>query len=839
MCYQEKQLSIINGPAEQSENQSHIKSSHQFVSHASWWLDFYSMAGRKSENQDSLIITTCLTGYLPKASKQNEIRDNVRDNSSLIAPLNKSANQYNVDSRITDNYPRKRGNLNHETNINQCYHSLTDKSPADNIQKAIDSSKLPVLAVLSDGVSACQFPKQASQIAVEITVEAIIEGLQKLQQQSVIEPSHFGKDAYKVILDDDSVAGIIKSALIKANDSMYFSQAYQRVPPLLATMSGVLCIGDRVHLFHTGDSRIYRVGADNLTVLTEDHRIHHGQDKGALSAAIGADSRLDLQQMVFTLHQNEYLALMTDGVYEFIDPVEMQFEFSAAVSHLENTPDWNQLTHWQLSRHLCHIALTEGSNDNLSMIMIGMGAPPSPNTESKAQLKINSEKTVTSNKPNNLTVFTNKSDLTVLKDKDKSNISDDIDGLMLTQSRQMDADKHNDTRNEHDNDGLSDDKYSSVQLDRSTTLSNDRSLNDREARLFSDSTIAPTRYQLPTGLEVGDQVDGLIVDSIIARTARSEVYLVHDNVGNQYALKSPSLMTVDDGHYLRDFLKERKIGLSLSKHRRAGEVAYNQANPNQSPKSSENNTQVPVGSGLSESGLLRYYPVPASSTYLYHLTEYIEGESLRAFMERNGPCDVWQTYDLLTKIGMAVRVMHRNYLLHQDIKPENILLTKSGAVKLIDFGSVASSIIRDNTRPPVGDLHYAAPEYYTDAPKGVSSDLFSIAVIGFELLTGERPFASRRLMSAHDALIVPTDLLQRKRVPATSQQALLRALHRNTNARHQAIGEFLQDFNPDNSASLSDPQPLIKRNPLLVWHGICLIQSIIIILLLIKYLPTS
>lgn len=116
-------------------------------------------------------------------------------------------------------------------------------------------------------------------------------------------------------------------------------------------------------------------------------------------------------------------------------------------------------------------------------------------------------------------------------------------------------------------------------------------------------------------------------------------------------------------------------------------------------------------------------------------------------MDRQAPFDIWQTYDLLTKIGMAVRVMHRNYLLHQDIKPENILLTQSGAVKLIDFGSASSSILKDSTRPPNGDLHYAAPEYYTDAPKGVHSDLFSIAVIGYELLTGELPFSSQDLMN--------------------------------------------------------------------------------------------
>ena len=228
--------------------------------------------------------------------------------------------------------------------------------------------------------------------------------------------------------------------------------------------------------------------------------------------------------------------------------------------------------------------------------------------------------------------------------------------------------------------------------------------------------------------------------------------------------------------------------------------------------------------------------MPASTTYLYHLTEYIEGESLRDFIDRHAPCDVWQTYDLLTKIGMAARVMHRNYLLHQDIKPENVLLTKSGAIKLIDFGSASSSILKDSTRPPNGDLHYAAPEYYTNAPKGVHSDLFSIAVIGYELLTGQLPFGSQELMNPQQALVMPTKLLRQHNVPATSQQALIRALHPNTKVRYQAIGEFLQDFNPDNSTRSRDSEPLIKSNPLLVWHGICFVQTVIIFLLLWAYL---
>jgi protein phosphatase len=360
----------------------------------------------------------------------------------------------------------------------------------------------------------------------------------------------------------------------------------------------------------------------------------------------------------------------------------------------------------------------------------------------------------------------------------------------------------------------------------------------------SDSSHAQdiNHYRLPTGLAVGAQVDSFVVKKIIARTARSEVYLVEDNDQHAFVLKSPSLNVIADGHYLREFLKERKIGLSLSKHKRIGEPAYNQVNPN-SVSSHDALLTSDVSKKLNAtfnasnaSGLLRYYPVPASSTYLYHLTEYIEGESLRVFMDRQAPCDIWQTYDLLTKIGMAVRVMHRNYLLHQDIKPENILLTQSGAVKLIDFGSASSSILKDSTRPPNGDLHYAAPEYYTDAPKGVHSDLFSIAVIGYELLTGELPFSSQDLMNPSASLIVPAERLRQNRVPATSQQALMRALHSSTQARYQAIGEFLQDFNPDNSNDIRDPEPLIVRHPLLVWHSICFIQFVIIISLLIYFL---
>lgn len=682
------------------------KQTNQVSSHdadvALWLPDFFTMAGRKADNQDSLLITTCLPYGFPSLSS----------------------------SALHGAHP---------------------------------SFTAPLLVLMADGVSACQFPKQASQSVINTVTHHITSKLAEMVQTDRVQANEISNESQEQSpnplhsFDDNQIAIVIKEAVHQANDALYFPQAYERLPALLSTLSGLLCIGDRIHLFHTGDSRIYRIGIDSMVLLTKDHHIHHGRDKGALSAAIGADTRVELQQSVFTLHQNECLALMTDGVYESITPAELQFELCAAVQAMHQSVACpNQIIdHLQMSQRLCEHAFSESSHDNLSVIMLGM----------------NDE---------------------IIKSK---------------------------THRETDN---------GIALDQGVD---------------SDSSHAQdiNHYRLPTGLAVGAQIDNFVVKKIIARTARSEVYLVEDNDQHSFVLKSPSLNVIADGHYLREFLKESKIGLSLSKHKRIGEPAYNQVNPN-SVSSHDALLTSDVSKKLNAtfnasnaSGLLRYYPVPASSTYLYHLTEYIEGESLRVFMDRQAPCDIWQTYDLLTKIGMAVRVMHRNYLLHQDIKPENILLTQSGAVKLIDFGSASSSILKDSTRPPNGDLHYAAPEYYTDAPKGVHSDLFSIAVIGYELLTGELPFSSQELMNPSASLIVPAERLRQNRVPATSQQALMRALHSSTQARYQAIGEFLQDFNPDNSNNTRDPEPLIIRHPLLVWHSICFIQFVIIISLLIYF----
>ncbi|MDO5769691.1 MAG: protein phosphatase 2C domain-containing protein, partial [Psychrobacter sp.] len=436
---------------------------HHSATDALWWFDFCTMAGRKRENQDSILITTCL----PYLASGFQVRGFQESTTQTDISLSKARAITTVESGKP---------------------------------KAPNAKQRPLLVILADGVSACQFPKQASRQAVTIIARKVTHGLMVLaQQQSQSNllaqselPSDVTLEALSNDFDDDQVASLIKAAVNKANDALYFSQAYQRVPPLLSTVSGVLCIGDRIHLFHTGDSRIYRVGADSLTVLSHDHRVHHGQDKGALSAALGADTVVDLQQSVFTLHQNESLALMTDGVFEHIDATELQFELCSASTKLfeqQQSQYQHQSQHdsIKISKPLCQYAFNEGSNDNLTMVAMGMTA------------------------------------------------LGPLTGSALPSMPNQKANSKTDTN----------DKTNEVELDETE--------GDSEVDQI-------TRYKLPIGLQVGEKIDGFVVTEIIARTARSEVYLVEDLEGREFVLKSPSVNTVGDGDYLREFLKERKIG---------------------------------------------------------------------------------------------------------------------------------------------------------------------------------------------------------------------------------------------------------------------------------------
>src|SRR5690606_6309228 len=127
-------------------------------------------------------------------------------------------------------------------------------------------------------------------------------------------------------------------------------------------------------------------------------------------------------------------------------------------------------------------------------------------------------------------------------------------------------------------------------------------------------------------------------------------------------------------------------------------------------------------------------------TYLYHLTEHVRGPTLAQLIKERNPIPIRDTVEIIDQVIKGVRAFHRKDTLHQDIKPENIVVGHGGAVKIIDFGScwvagvdeISAPIQRDKV---LGTLDYSAPEYRYGGRVNHLSDQFSIATLVYEMLT--------------------------------------------------------------------------------------------------------
>lgn len=314
-----------------------------------------------------------------------------------------------------------------------------------------------------------------------------------------------------------------------------------------------------------------------------------------------------------------------------------------------------------------------------------------------------------------------------------------------------------------------------------------------------------TRLAMPPALDVGMKLEGYRVLEVVFNGTRSSLYKVeHESSGKIYGMKTPSQHYVDDPVYLSGFLREEWVGQRI-KH------------PN----------------------VMRIFTRPENAKFLYHICEYIEGQTLRQWMLDHPKPSILQVRSIIGQVVKALRAMQRQEMVHRDIKPENILLTPKGEVKLIDFGAVLVAALNETSQPdeehePLGAVHYIAPEYLLNQQSDHRSDLFSLAVVCYEMLSATLPFSP---LNGHNSRAIKlTDwhyISLRKHRPDLPQWldvALGKALKANPGQRYQAFSEFLLDISQPNYTLLKavQNQPLIERNPLLVYQIICVVQLLVI-----------
>ncbi|SFD62436.1 serine/threonine protein kinase [Paenibacillus catalpae] len=202
---------------------------------------------------------------------------------------------------------------------------------------------------------------------------------------------------------------------------------------------------------------------------------------------------------------------------------------------------------------------------------------------------------------------------------------------------------------------------------------------------------------------------------------------------------------------------------------------------------------------LSHPNVVSVYDVGQEEDTHYIVMEYIEGHNLNEIIHERAPLQADEAVRIAMQICDALEHAHQNHIIHRDIKPHNILIGKNGRVKVTDFGiarAVTSSTITQ-TGSVVGSVHYFSPEHAKGISTGEKSDLYSLGIVLYQMLTGKLPFfgespISVALKHLQEEFEEPKKV--NPHIPQSVENVILRAMRKNPNERYQSAREMLTDL---------------------------------------------
>lgn len=313
----------------------------------------------------------------------------------------------------------------------------------------------------------------------------------------------------------------------------------------------------------------------------------------------------------------------------------------------------------------------------------------------------------------------------------------------------------------------------------------------------------------PPLLSARDTFEGYDILRELYISSRSHVFLARDRDNGQLlALKTPSTELRDSRDYLESLMMEDWIGRRID-----------------------------------NANVLRAIAPHSPQRFIYATTEFVEGQTLAQWIIDNPAPSIDRVRVIVEQIAKGLRAFHRQEMVHQDIRPQNILIDSHGTVKIIDFGSTKVAGISEAYRRNhgvVGTAQYTAPEYFLGEEGTARSDLFALGVISYQMLTGELPYgngvSSATSKTAQARLRYRPLTALRDDLPGWVDFALHRALHISPEKRYRDVAEFVYDLRTPNTAYLRQcTPPLIERKPVLVWQ--CVAFGLLALLLLGQALP--
>jgi serine/threonine protein phosphatase PrpC len=317
---------------------------------------------------------------------------------------------------------------------------------------------------------------------------------------------------------------------------------------------------------------------------------------------------------------------------------------------------------------------------------------------------------------------------------------------------------------------------------------------------------------LPPLLDARADFDGYKIVRELHASSRSHIYLAVDGETQALvAIKTPSVDLQGDPAYLERFLMEEWVARRIN-----------------------------------SAHVLKPCEQTRKRHYLYVATEFIDGRTLSQWMADNPRPDIETVRGIVEQIARGLQAFHRLEMLHQDLRPDNIMIDKTGTVKIIDFGATRVAGVEE-TAPLaergaiLGTHQYTAPEYFLGEAGSSASDMFSLGVITYQMFSGRLPYgaevAKARTRSAQRALRYDSVLHEEREIPAWVDDVLRKAVHPEPLQRYEALSEFVHDLRYPNQAFLSRTRPpLIERHPVRFWKTVsAVLAAVVVVLVFLRF----
>ena len=218
------------------------------------------------------------------------------------------------------------------------------------------------------------------------------------------------------------------------------------------------------------------------------------------------------------------------------------------------------------------------------------------------------------------------------------------------------------------------------------------------------------------------------------------------------------------------------------------------------------NTEAQSAASLTHPNIVSVYDVGSEGDIHYIVMELIKGKTLKEIINEDGALSWKWSVNVAIQIASALETAHKNNIIHRDIKPHNIIITEDGIAKVTDFG-IAKAVSNSTITAfgtTIGSVHYFSPEHarggYTDA----KSDLYSLGVVLYEMVTGQVPFNADTPVSValkHMQEIPKEPMELNPNVPKAVNDIIMKAMQKDTNLRYQNATEMLRDL----SKALKNP----------------------------------